>query len=282
MAFPDRPRTVITGAGSGLGRALAFEMARRGGRLLLSDIDEVALEATRAEAEAAGAEVVAARADVARFEDVAELERLAQERWGGTDVLVNNAGVAVVGAVGEVSLEDWRWQLDVNLWGVIHGCHAFAPTMRARGAGHILNVASAAGLVSMPEMAPYNVSKSGVVALTRSMRAELSGAGVEVSVLCPTFFRSGIHTRARASQARLGSMSERLITEARWTAEEVASVALRGLERGKLHVLPQLDARVAWQLQRLWPAGFQWLVTLLHRTDVLDRLARRRRSIEGA
>ena len=116
----------------------------------------------------------------------------ADRAFGGTDLVVNNAGVAVGGPVGAVPLDDWKWIFGVNLWGVIYGCHVFVPRFKAQGHGHVINVASAAGLLSAPEMGPYNVTKAGVVALSETLAAELSGTGVGVTVLCPTFFRTNI------------------------------------------------------------------------------------------
>ena len=139
----------------------------------------------------------------------------------------------------------------------------------------MLNVASAAGLLSLPEAAPYNVTKSAVVALSRTMRGELHGTGVSVSVLCPSFFRSQIYAGAR-TRADLGSMTEGLVKNAGWGASEVAEVALRGLESGKLHVIPQWDAWFIWHLQRIWPAGVQWLLGWLHRKQAFESWARRR------
>lgn len=270
MSFPDQPRSVITGAASGLGRALSLALARRRARLLLSDVNQPALAEVGAAAEAAGAtEVVLERVDVGRLEEVERLREKAYAELGGVDLVVNNAGVAASGPVGEVPIEDWRWQIDVNLWGVIHGCHVFVPPMRAAGQGYILNVASAAGLLSAPYLAPYNVSKAGVVALTRTMAAELRRTGVSVSVLCPTFFRSSIHAGARTTRPELRRAAEKRVARASWSAEQVAEVALRGLERGRLHILPQLDARVFWQLQRLWPSGVQRLLGALRASGAL-------------
>ena len=156
--LPSRPRSFITGASSGFGRAVALELAARGGRLVISDVDEEGLEETADLAERRGAEVRTIRCDVRDAAQVEAQVALADEVFGGVDVGVNNAGVAVTGPVGDVSLEDWKWQIDINLWGVIYGCHALAPRMKAQGSGFILNVASAAGLLAAPTMAPYNVS----------------------------------------------------------------------------------------------------------------------------
>lgn len=276
MPFPPKPRSVITGASSGLGRALTMALSARGARLVVSDIEEPLLDELVAEAYDAGAEeVVATRCDVGQLADVEQLSELASRHFGGTDVVINNAGVAVAGAVGEVSIEDWRWQIDVNLWGVIHGCHVFTPELKGKGQGSILNVASAAGLISAPEMAPYNVTKSAVVALSQTMSAELQGTGVSVSVLCPTFFQSGIHTRARG-RADLRRMTEKLITRSKWTSEQIAQVALRGLEKGQLHIVPQLDAKLYWGLHRMWPAAVQQVLGTLHRRGAVKALARQR------
>jgi NAD(P)-dependent dehydrogenase (short-subunit alcohol dehydrogenase family) len=126
------------------------------------------------------------RCDVTRLADV---RSLAEACTGAVDLVVNNAGVGAGGRIGELSIEDWRWT-DVDLYGVIHGCHVFVPILREQGRGHVLNVASAAGLLCAPHMAAYNVAKAGVVALSETLAAELAGSGVGVTVLCPTFFKT--------------------------------------------------------------------------------------------
>lgn len=256
--FPSRPRAVVTGAASGFGRAVALTLAPRGARLVLSDVDTEKLEETAERAREAGAEVVLVACDVRDPEQVEAQARRADEAYGGTDILVNNAGVAVAGPVGEVPLDDWRWQLDINLYGVIHGCHAFVPRMRAARRGWIMNVASSAGLLSAPLMAPYNVSKAGVIALTETLCGELRGTGVQVSALCPTFFRTNIHVSARAPEA-LAATTEKLVTRSSWSAEAIAEVALTGLERGELYVVPQLDGKVLWRAKRLLGERFHRL-----------------------
>lgn len=255
MTLPDRPRAVVTGAGSGFGRGISNVLARRGARLVLGDIDEASLAETAALVEREGGEVRTAACDVRDPEEVEALAVLADEAFGGTDVLVNNAGVAVAGAVGDVPLEDWRWQIEINLFGVIYGCHSFVPRMKKEGRGWILNVASSAGLLSAPMMGPYNVTKSGVVALSETLYGELSGTGVSVTALCPTFFRTRIHEAARGPEA-LRAQTEKLITESKWTAEAIAEVALQGLERRELYVIPQADGKVMWRAKRLLGQGF--------------------------
>jgi len=250
-------RAIVTGAGSGLGAALCDLLAARGAQVIAADID---LATARATAERCGPGVHAVHCDVA---DLGAVERLAGEAdrlLGGVDLLVNNAGVAVVGQVGAVPIADWRWVIDVNLWGVIYGCHVFAPRLRAQRSGHILNVASAAGLIAMPTMAPYNVTKAAVVALSETMYADLAGDGVGVSVLCPSFFPTNLTRSARTStDEKLHRAAMRLVEHGSWTAEEIARAALAGVEAGRLHITPQFDLRVAWRFKRLAPGVFQRL-----------------------
>lgn len=260
-SLPPSPRAVVTGAASGFGRALSLAIARRGGRLVLGDVDDDGLAETAAAAEREGAREVTTRAcDVRDAAQVESLAEAADEAFGGTDLVANNAGLAVVGGVGDVPLEDWALQLDVNLRGVIYGCHSFVPRMKRQGSGLVLNVASAAGLLAPPMTGPYNVSKAGVVALSETLQGELAGTGVSCSVLCPTFFRTRIGERTRSVSPELVETSTKLVSRAKWSAEDVARVALRELERGTPYILPQADARAYWKLKRLAPHRFTTLV----------------------
>lgn len=257
MSLPSRPRVVITGAGSGFGRGLARVLARRGARLVLSDIDEVSLAETQTLVDTDGvSEIRTMRCDVRDAEQVEAQAALADEAFGGADLVVNNAGVAVSGPIGDVPLEDWRWQIDINLYGVIHGCHSHVPRLKKQGSGHILNVASAAGLLAAPEMGPYNVTKAGVVALTETLAGELVGTGVGASALCPTFFRTNIHVSARSTDPSQQQQAERLVTRSKWSAEQIAKIALKGIDRGELYIIPQGDGRAFWRAKRLLGSRF--------------------------
>lgn len=282
MKLPDRTRAFITGAGSGLGRALAVELARtRRGRVLVADVDLERARETAEQVAAAGGEAEPLSCDVTRAEDLARGADEMDRRFGGTDLLVNNAGVACLGAVGEARLEDWRWAVDVNLWGVIHGCHAFVPRLRAQGAGFVLNVASSAGLACLPGMGPYNVTKAGVIALTETLAAELSGTGVTVTVLCPTFFASGLADRMRAATERQQALAGALVRTSKVPAERVARDALRALEAGRLVAIPQASGRLLWRTKRLLPQWFARLVGRLYRSRRLERWTERRITMTG-
>ncbi|HEY1960024.1 MAG TPA: SDR family NAD(P)-dependent oxidoreductase [Polyangiaceae bacterium] len=262
--LPTNARAVVTGAGSGFGRAITLELASRGATVIASDVDLASAEETAKLAP--GGSVIAARADVRSPEEMKALIDGAADRFGGLDVMVNNAGVAVAGAVGEVPLDDWHFEISINLYGVIHGCHFTVPIMKKQKRGFILNVASAAGLIAAPLMGPYNVTKAGVIALSETLRTELEEDGVAISVLCPTFFRTNIH-KSQRSPEKLRATSAKLVEGAKWSAEQIARVALRGLERGELYIIPQTDGKMLWRAKRALGGGFY---------SVAGKVARRR------
>ncbi len=185
---------VVTGAASGIGRALTERLARESMTVVAVDVEEPRLATTVAEVRAAGGDVVPAVCDVADADAVTALADRVVDDHGRVDLVCNNAGVAATGALAELSLSTWRWTLGVNLWGVVHGVHAFLPHLLARGEGHIVNTASIAGHVCSPGMGPYNVSKFAVVALSETLHQEMlrDDTGVGVSCLCPGFVATDI------------------------------------------------------------------------------------------
>lgn len=176
---------VVTGAGSGIGRALAHCFAREGMKVVIADVETGALARVEGELRASGAATLAVRTDVSRAADVEVLAQRALDAFGAVHVLCNNAGVVAPGPCWEPPLADWEWVLGVNLWGVIHGTRVFVPIMlRQDTEAHIVNTASMAGLVSSPYNAIYNITKFGVVALSESLQQDLlvTGAKLRVSV----------------------------------------------------------------------------------------------------
>ncbi|MEU5407058.1 SDR family NAD(P)-dependent oxidoreductase [Nocardia asteroides] len=258
---------VVTGAGSGIGRAFALELGRRGGRVVCSDIDPDRADETAALVEAAGGKATGTVCDVTAIDEVTRLATTARDWFGGSPtVVVNNAGIGAGGpVVGEFALDDWHRTLGVNLWGVIHGCHVFAPILREAGRGALVNVASAAAFGAAPRMAAYNVSKAGVLALSETIAAELAGTGVGVTVLCPT----GVKTDILQADAPLDDTAERLGgLLLRWTGRAPAGIAratLDAVDRGELYVVPQLEAKVLWQAKRWMPATYTRSAGLLER-----------------
>jgi NAD(P)-dependent dehydrogenase (short-subunit alcohol dehydrogenase family) len=188
---------VVTGAASGIGRATAILLAHSRARVCVCDVAASGLEALEAELHAAGAASV--EASVVDVSSRAEMAIFAERvcRNGAPDLLVNNAGVGLAGGLLDTTLDDWEWLVNVNLWGVVHGCHFFAPKMAARGRGQIVNVASAAGYYNSEAMAAYGTTKYAVVGLSEALRAELAPCGVGVSVVCPGFINTQIVDRMR-------------------------------------------------------------------------------------
>jgi NAD(P)-dependent dehydrogenase (short-subunit alcohol dehydrogenase family) len=178
---------VITGAGSGMGRAFADRFAAAGMKLVLADIEQVPLDAAVDDLTRQGAEVVGVRTDVASEADMDALGAAAFEAFGTVNVVCNNAGVASGGRIAELSVGDWQWVLGVNVWGVIHGLRVFLPHLLEHGDGHVVNTASVAGHLSPPSMGPYNASKHAVVSISETLYHELAtdGSTVGVTVLCP-------------------------------------------------------------------------------------------------
>ncbi|MBL1074914.1 SDR family NAD(P)-dependent oxidoreductase [Nocardia sp. 2] len=261
---------VVTGAGSGIGRAFALELGRRGGRVICSDIDPDRARETVELVAAAGGKAFDAVCDVSRVNEVAALADTAEQWFGKTaDIVVNNAGIGRGGmVVGDAPLGEWHQVLDINLWGVIHGCHVFAPRMRAAGRGALVNVASAAAFGSAPRMAAYNVSKAGVLALSETLAAELAGTGVGVTVLCPTAVKTNILEGVSIGDEAMERWGDRLL---RWTGRPPASIArttLDAVDRNQLYVVPQVEAKLIWQSKRLLPEPYA------RATGLLERLVR--------
>jgi NAD(P)-dependent dehydrogenase (short-subunit alcohol dehydrogenase family) len=215
----------VTGAASGLGRAMALAFADEGMHVALADLTDTS--EVFAQVEARGVSALAMKLDVSRGEEVEAFAALVEKDLGPTAIVCNNAGVAPAGEAWEVSVDDWRWILGVNLWGVIHGVRAFAPRLIARDSGHIVNTASVAGLISPPGSAAYNVTKHAVVALSETLLHDLRsrGSAVGVSVLCPAYVPTRIAESERNRPAGYAATpkSERMLARQQLLKKAVAS-----------------------------------------------------------
>ena len=198
QTFQDKV-VVITGGAAGIGRAMAQRFADSGAKLVLADVEAAVLAKTEQHFLDFGVDVVAEICDVSDSDAVDALADAAMGRFGAVHVICNNAGVGNGGNSWEIPLDEWKWVIDVDLWGVIHGIHTFVPLIIASGGGHVINTASAAGLGSTPFMGPYNVAKHGVVTLSETMYHELqmSHPEVGVSVVCPGWVKTGIASSER-------------------------------------------------------------------------------------
>jgi len=197
---------VITGGGSGIGRALAHAFAAQGMKVVLADVDEIAMRAVEAELAEGGTEVLPVVCDTSLEPNVYALAQATLDRFGGAHVLCNNAGVAGRGDPWTGPMSSWEWVVGINLYGVIHGIRAFLPIMQDQGEGHIVNTASMAGLLAVPGVAAYNATKTAVVAITEGLFLEMKGTGspVGVSVLCPGFVKTNL-VNSQKWQPRLGA-----------------------------------------------------------------------------
>ncbi|MGD9751538.1 MAG: SDR family NAD(P)-dependent oxidoreductase [Acidimicrobiia bacterium] len=223
---------VVTGAASGMGRAFCNRFAAAGMRIVAADIEQAALDAAVAELRAGGAEAIGVRGDVARAEDHEALLAAALDAFGAVNVVCLNAGVSGANGLSwTLSAEDWRWTLDVNLWGVIHGIRTFVPHLLTHGDGHVVTTASIAGHVSSPFGAPYNVSKHGVVTLAETLFHELrkQGSSIGVTCLCPGFVSTNIMDSARNRPAGQAAAA----AEPDAGGARFVEVARRMIEQGK-------------------------------------------------
>jgi NAD(P)-dependent dehydrogenase (short-subunit alcohol dehydrogenase family) len=243
---------VITGGASGIGLAVAEALAREGAKLVLADIEQGALDAAVKGLSDAGAEVIGVRTDVADRAAVQALADRTWQRFGAAHIVFNNAGVAIFGPTQEMSHQDWLWSINVNLWGPIHGVEAFVPRMVEQGeGGAVLFTASFAGIVPNRDLGPYNVTKAGVVALAESLRKDLRGTGIGVSVLCPMRVVTNIDQSARNRPAELGSGGEaatysdedRAALQGRTlTTGPVADLVLDAMRRNQLYIHTHKEA----------------------------------------
>ncbi|AJB48894.1 SDR family NAD(P)-dependent oxidoreductase [Acinetobacter nosocomialis] len=245
---------VVTGAGSGIGRSFAVELAKRGGSIVCADINLEAAKETVKLIEQLGQKAFAVQCDVGQAEQVQALADQAEQLLDHpVTLIINNAGVGLGGKFDEMSLEDWKWCMHVNLWGVIHGCHAFVPKLKKLGYGAIINVASAASYTAAPEMSVYNVTKAGVLALSETLSAELRKFNIKVNVLCPTLVPTNIIKNGRIPGRYSKLADHALMNYAMTTSDAVAALTLNRLDRGQLYTTPQIDAKLFWLMKRTSP-----------------------------
>lgn len=266
-SFRDR-HAVITGAGSGIGRALTLALARQGARLALSDIALAGLAETATAARTLGAVVRADRLDVS---DRAAFEAYAQAVIADgppVDLVINNAGVALLGDIAEVGYPDMEWLMGINFWGVVHGSKAFLPHMLARGQGGIVNLSSLFGLIGMAGNGPYCATKFAVRGFTETLRQEVEPRGLYIGCVHPGGVKTAIAASARVARlprgaASLDDVARSFDRIARTTPDQAAAIILAGIARRKPRIVVGKDAKFLSRLQRLFPAGYARLLTRL-------------------
>jgi len=256
---------VITGAASGIGRALALELAKEGCTMLLADINEQRLAQTCETVLQAGGKAEMFLCDVSRLDDVMRMADHCFDEWGRVDILINNAGVASIGFMGDIPIKDWEWIVSINFWGVVYGCHAFVPRMKKQGSGYIVNVASAAGILSSAEMSPYNATKAAVIAISETLKSELAPYDIGVTVLCPTYVKTNLLDKMRFTDEFQRYCSTTGMDNARWTPEKFAGLVIDAVKKEKMYVVPQAAAKMFWWSKRISPAAFFGFLAFLMR-----------------
>jgi len=265
MSIFTKKVAAVTGAGSGIGRALALKLADYGAYLALSDIDEDKVAQTRDLIQEKGGKAFSQKVDVASMEEVQAWVKAFETELGPTDYLFNNAGVTVVDQVISQSLEDMHWLMDINFWGVVHGVKAVLPGMRERGKGHIVNLSSVFGIIAVPSQSAYNASKFAVRGFSEALIHEEARHGIRVSCVHPGGIQTDIAVNARYRRNHRGHTDKDKFValfskKAKTTAEQAAEVILKGVKDNKPRILIGNDARFLDKLQRLFPVSYRWVL----------------------
>ena len=257
----------ITGAASGIGRALSARLAAMGAHLALSDKNEPGLRETAAMLKAASVKVTTHVVDVRHREEVYRYAREVEREHGHADIVINNAGLTVRATLEEVSYEDFELVIAVNMWGVIYGIKAFLPLLRKRPEGHIVNISSINAMVPFIQNGPYNISKYAVLGLSETLMQELQGGPIHVTCVHPGGIRTNIVRNAKGTRPDDAALFDRI---ARTSPERAAETIIAGIERNKEQVFVGLDAKALATIKRLVP---HWIV---HRTATVMRKIERR------
>ncbi len=269
-------RALVTGAASGIGRAIALRLAQEGAELFLVDIDEIGLEKVAGEARRFGVNVVTRRCDVARANEVSAAVAEILNWWDGVDILVNNAGITYYGRTEQMAAEHWDRLLRINLLSHVQFTRELLPSLLARREAHVLNVCSVLGLIGMPKVTAYCTSKFGMVGFSESLRNELGRQGLGVTALCPGFVRTNLFTNAPLDKsADEHKIPPRIICT---TPERVANAAIKAIYRNRRLVVMEPFARFMYAMKRYTP----WLMDSLFHLGRRKHVARKMAHYEKA
>jgi len=260
---------VVTGAGSGIGRATALAFAREGADLVIADVNGDRLAIVSAEIEAAGARVMSMKVDVSKRSEVDELAGTVIAERSRVDIVMNNAGVAIGGPFVETPIEEFEWIFSVNFWGVLYGIKAFLPHMMARKYGHIVNTSSLAGLCAMPGLSAYSSTKFAVAGLSEALRAELKEHGIGVTTVCPGVIDTRVVADGRmhldeSSRANRSAVVE-FYRRFGWPPERVAKAVLNAVRMDRSVVPVGPEAWLQWFAKRLSEKGYEAMIRLAGR-----------------
>jgi NADP-dependent 3-hydroxy acid dehydrogenase YdfG len=256
--YPNK-RAFITGAASGLGKALCLELATDGWLIGMSDVNTEQLTHAKQEVESRGGKSITFRLDVS---DRAEYKKVAEDflkQAGGIDILINNAGVGDGGSFEEYPLDDWEWMVSINQMGVVYGCHIFIPTFKKQHFGHIINIASVAGVSCAPQMGAYNMTKAAVIAISETLYGELMDDHIHVSCIMPSYFKTNIAQGVRGGD-RIKKITQTFVERSGIHAPEIAQEILVRSGKLELYILLPKAARKIWFMKRLIPTRLRRIV----------------------
>lgn len=251
---------IVTGAASGIGRALSQELARQGASVILADVNATLVDETAETIAKPGHKAETFVLDVSDYDSVEKMVTDTMGRYGRLDYLFNNAGIALGGEVRDCSIDDFRNVINVNLFGVVNGVAAAYPLMVNQGYGHIINTSSLEGLIPFPGTVSYVASKYGVVGLSNALRIEAVDLGVKVSVVCPGYIKTPIFQTSKIIKIDRDKMLKSLPERFGITPEACAQIILRGVQQNKAIIVVTGLARVLWALQRISPALIRWMM----------------------
>ena len=270
---------VVTGAGSGIGRALALQLAAQGAQLALCDVNDTNLQKTVDIAAAHGVKVYSATVDVSKRDAVQTFADNVARALGNASVIINNAGVALSQNVEAMNRQDFEWVLNINFWGVVNGCEAFLPQLRQQKDAHIVNISSIFGIIGVPSQSAYNASKFAVKGFTEALRQELNGSNIHVTCVHPGGIKTNIARNARVHNDMFGRAADvkKLADDfdrlAATTAEEAARQIVRAIERNQKRLLIGTDAKVLDTVQRLLPNHYDTVLGMGYK--LLSKFAKR-------
>lgn len=246
-------KVLITGAASGLGRALALRFAKTGAQICIADINDEGSQETLQLVEQAGGSGWIYNLDVRSEDQWLALRDEVEQRWQGVDVVINNAGVATGDRIEAGEWSWWEWVIDINVKGVALGCRTFTPMMKQQGKGYFINVASLAGLMKAPSMGSYNVTKAAVVALSETLHFELKPYGIGTTALCPGFFRTNLDKGMKTSDPQMYKFVDKVFEASALDADDIANAAYKAMEKDQMICNPHPAGRRAYFVKQFLP-----------------------------
>lgn len=267
MTTHSATRYLITGGASGLGKALALRLAKHHKqqnsslRICIADMHDERANATVEQLTSLGVEAFYQHCDITQAASVEALQQAISTQWQGVDIVINNAGVATGGSLKSESIEQWQWVLDVNLLGMVRISQAFVDDFKAQGHGYFVNVSSQAGITPIPMMSSYNAVKAAVVGLSETMKLELAQYNIDVSVVCPSFFKTNLDESLRTSEPATQKLVTKLFERAPIDANQVADRIIAQMQQRKYLILTHEEGKKAFLLKKLLPS--EWYLNMV-------------------